>query len=259
MKDFYLTLISNSSTDIYPSNRTNSFIIQLPRKITLKEGHVVGIAEIQFPYNFFNVSEGNNTFSYIRGDYTYEGSITPGYYKSVTELIGQVLYKTREYLGKWLAIDQITNRIKIIKTNELKSPHPNSIDITNNIRKFNFHGRLAAQLGFSPNDNVLEYELSPYVGNVSLGIPDQMLLYCDLIEPQIVGYEFCQVLKIVNTTEGLTEFGTPSHRNFHKIHYIPLLKKEFDSVEINIRDITGKLFPFCHGIVMMKLHFKEKE
>lgn len=85
-----------------------------------------------------------------------------------------------------------------------------------------------------------------------------MMLYCDLIEPQFVGYDLCQIVKIINTTEALMEFGTPSHRSFQKIHYVPVLKKEFDSVEINIRDITGQLFPFRHGIVMMKLHFKEK-
>lgn len=35
------------------------------------------------------------------------------------------------------------------------------------------------------------------------------------------------------------------------------MRKEFDRIEIDIRDITGEYFPFCHGISTVKLHFKD--
>lgn len=100
-------------------------------------------------------------------------------------------------------------------------------------------------------------DLSPYVGNVYFGIPDQMFIYCDIIEPQLIGYESSQVIKIVNTTEKEINFGTSCYRGFQKIHYNPILKKEFDKVDIDIRDITGEFFPFRHGISSVKLHFAE--
>lgn len=258
MKNFYLTLISNSSSDIFPSNKSSSFSVQFPRKIVLGEGCVVGLAEIQFSYNFFNVNEKNNTFTCIHGDYTYRGSITVGYYKSVYELVKEILNQTEKHLGQWLEVDSITNRIKVLRTDEIEAAHPKSKNIENKTRMFYFHGRLATQLGFPPDENVFVYDMSPYVGNVCFGIPEQMMLYCDLIEPQLIGYESSQIIKIVNTTDTRGEFGAPCYRNFQKIHYVPVLKKEFDTIEINIRDITGELFPFCHGIVMVKLHFKDK-
>lgn len=257
MKEFYLTLFSNSAIDIYPLNTTSSFIVHLPQKIILNEGAVVGLAEIQFPYNFFNVSDKNNTFSIVHGDFKYDGAITTGFYKNQKDIVAEVLKQTKEHFGIWIRIDDRTNRSKVIKTEQYTSKH--SISITNSKeRHLSFHGRLATQLGFAPDENVFEYEYSPFIGNAYFGIPEQMLVYCDLIEPQMLGFEKSQVIKVINTTGKEVNFGTPCYRGFQNIHYVPMLRKEFDTVEINIRDITGEYFPFRHGIVMVKLHFKEK-
>lgn len=257
MNEFYLTLFSNSAIDIYPSNTTSSFIVNLPQKIILSEGAVVGLAEIQFPYNLFNVTENNNTFSLVHGDFAYDGSIATGFYNSQKDIVEEVLKETKDHFGDWITIDERTNRTKVIKTDKYKSPHPKSITKFQSGR-LSFHGRLATQLGFAPDENVFEYENSPYVGNSYFGISEQMLVYCDLIEPQMFGFEKSQVIKVVNTTEKEIKFGTPCYRGYQKIHYIPLLRKEFETIEINIRDITGGFFPFLHGIVMVKLHFKQK-
>lgn len=257
MKEFYLTLISNSSCDIFPSNHTASFSVQFPRKIIVGEGSLVGLAEIHYSNNFFNVTSKENKFKLIHGDYKYNGKISCGFYKNVHDLLREILNKTRDHLGEWLEIDPLTNRIIVLNTDQINNPHPNSINKENKTRIFHFHGRLATQIGFPPNDNVFMYTKSPYVGNVYFGIPDQMMIYCDLIEPQLIGYESSQIIKIVNTADTKPEFGASRHHTFQKIHYVPVLKKEFDSIEINIREITGELFPFLHGIVMVKLHFKD--
>lgn len=258
-RDFYITLISSSSNNIYPSNTTSCFNIQLPRDIQLSEEAVVGLAEIHFPYNFFNVTDENNRFSFIHGDYIFNGNITTGFYKTVSELISAILKETQDDLGDWLQLESETNRTKVIKTKKIQTAHPKSKDKESRSRGFYFHDRLAIQLGFPPNENVFKFNISPYVGNIYFGIPNQMLVYCDIIEPQIIGYESSQVLKIINSTESEVKFGTPCYREFHKIHYIPVLKNKFDSIEINIRDISGYKFPFRHGVVMVKLHFKDRK
>lgn len=253
MKDFYITLISNSSLEIYPHNKASTFIVQLPHKIVLNDAWVVGLAEIQYPYNFFNVSEKNNTLTYKNESGIVKRNIEIGFYKSVSEIVDAIRNVTKDF-GEWIVFDPSTNRVKIdskeVGRNEIQSSP---------IRSIKFHGLLALQLGFAPDTNILNYEISPYVGNVYLGIPDRMFLYCDLIEPQLIGYDSTQVLKIVNTTEKEVYFGTSCHRAFQKIHYVPLLKKDFDKVEIDLRDITGQYIPFRHGISSIKLHFKEIE
>lgn len=272
MKQFYVTLISNSSLDIYPGNKPSSFVVQLPHKIVLNEDWVVGLAEIQYPYNFYNVTENNNSFtcdfetnsvySFTNGKYSTVRNIIVGSYRSVGELVKAILYQTPD-LGDWIEFDNSTNRVRIKVTNEIKSSHPLSqnfeSDDINQMRSIQFHGRLALQLGFIPDTNVLTHEFSPYGGNVCFGVPDRIFVYCDLIEPQLIGYESTQVIKIINSTERESEFGTSCYREFQKIHYVPLLKKVFDRVEIDLRDITGEYFPFRHGISSVKLHFKRTE
>lgn len=248
MKQFYITLISNSSLDIYSQNKASSFVVQLPHKIGLTGDWVVGLAEIHYPYNFFNVTENNNSFTITNGSYLSKRNILVGFYKSVSELLKEVLYQSAD-IGDWLEFDGGANRVKIKENNEVKTPR-DSLHIQ-------FHGRLALQLGFIPDTNVLEYDFSPYGGNVCFGVPDRIFVYCDLIEPQLIGYESTQVIKIINSTERKAEFGTSCYREFQKIHYVPLLKKEFDRVEIDLRDISGNYFPFRHGISSVKLHFKQ--
>ena len=63
MKDFFFTLLSNSSINYFPQNTTSSFTVHLAEKITLNGTWKVGIAEIHYKYNFFNVCFSNTFFS----------------------------------------------------------------------------------------------------------------------------------------------------------------------------------------------------
>lgn len=213
---------------------------------------MVGLAEIQFPYNFFNVTENNNTLTCISGTQIEKRSIEVGFYRSVSEVVDAVRKKTADF-GDWIKFDVNTNRIRI----NSKKAGSNTVPLVSN-RSIKLHGHLALQLGFAPDTNILEYNLSPYVGNVYFGIPDQVFVYCDLIEPQLIGYQSTQVIKIVNPAQRKVNFGTSCFQGYQKIHYVPLLKKEFDKVEIDLRDIVGNFIPFQHGISRIKLHFKEK-
>ena len=48
MGDFYMTLPSNSSTDVYPKNNAAQFQTKLPQTYHLND-YEVGLAEIQLP------------------------------------------------------------------------------------------------------------------------------------------------------------------------------------------------------------------
>lgn len=51
MKEFFMTLLSNSSMDLYPENKTSSFTVHLPEKITLNGMWSVAVAEIHYKHN----------------------------------------------------------------------------------------------------------------------------------------------------------------------------------------------------------------
>ena len=46
--------------------------------------------------------------------------------------------------------------------------------------------------------------------------------------------------------------------SFESLHYIPVTRRDFDTIEIDIRDDTGRKLPFQFGHVVVKLHFRLK-
>lgn len=129
--------------------------------------------------------------------------------------------------------------------------------LPDNILKIQLFGSLALQLGFVPEENILNYDVSPDVSSLDFGLPDQMLIYCDLIKPQLIGHESAQVLQIVKCGEKILQFGGNCLKEYTTLHYVPVLIKEFEAITIDIRDHTGGNIPFRHGILTVKLHFKE--
>lgn len=127
-----------------------------------------------------------------------------------------------------------------------------------NMGSISFSARLAMQLGFSPSDNILNFNISSNIGNIYFGIPDQMLIYTDVIEPVLIGHKKAQIIKIVNTNGAskTCAFGDVQTQEFQRIHYTPVMKKEFESISIDIRSYTGLCMPFRHGVSTVKLHFK---
>ena len=75
----------------------------------------------------------------------------------------------------------------------------------------------------------------------------------DIIKSQYHGDVVVPVLRTV-TVKG--EHGSYVSKNFERPHYVPLNKKIFDTISINIRDETGDLVAFEHGKVIITLHFR---
>ena len=89
--------------------------------------------------------------------------------------------------------------------------------------------------------------------NVNLGF-DMLYIYTDCVEQQIVGDVQAQLLQnvCINNFDSLPIQTT----SFEFLHYIPLARRDFDTIEINIRDETESKVPFQFGQVVVKLHFR---
>lgn len=62
---FYLTLLSNSSTNFFPNNKASSFTVQLSNEIRLNSPNwEVGLADILFPPTWENITAGSNIVDY---------------------------------------------------------------------------------------------------------------------------------------------------------------------------------------------------
>ncbi len=93
---------------------------------------------------------------------------------------------------------------------------------------------------------------SPYVADM---FPmSTIYVYCDIVEPQIVGDTNAQLLKTI-PVEG--KFGDVIAKTFTNIQYVPIQTKSFENIEILLRNNTGEPVPFERGKVVSALHFRQ--
>ena len=63
MKDFYITLLSDSSMNMFPSNKQSEFTVRLNHPIKIDvESWEVALVEIATPPEVLNITEENNYF-----------------------------------------------------------------------------------------------------------------------------------------------------------------------------------------------------
>lgn len=276
MKDFYMTLLSNSSLDYYAENKTGSFTVQLPRCMRMEGEWEVAVAEIQYPYTFFTVEDGHNEIliktckitkeyidEYIKSksivkknvSNTASYKITPGFYHDIKDIISAINDIILKKTGQ-PSFFQYDTRSHRVKAKNLKLELD---DKKNMVASCKLSNKLGLLLGYQPNEDIpIDSTYAPHVVNMSKCISDKMLIYCDIVEPQLFGDKFSKVLRVINTIqEGVPHFAQNCIVSFNSRQYIPLQVKHFESVSIDIRDIEGNLLPFQYGTSSVKLHFKK--
>ena len=121
----------------------------------------------------------------------------------------------------------------VLPSNSSMITHPNNTlaqYITNLPRRINISGVVDLRRGF-----------------------ESLYVYSSIVEPRIVGDKIAPLLRIVPITGRHGEMVTT---RFDHVQYIPVLSREFGSVETEIRDDTGRPVPFERGKVTVTLHFR---
>lgn len=281
-----MTLFSNSSMDYYPENKTSTFTVQLPRYMYLEGNWEVAMTEIQYPYTFMNVEDGENKirleaheitpelYKWLASTATDKGpaplgspllidtSILPGYYYDIKDVISTIN----------TAIDKETQQTAFF---EFKS-RANKVGAGNDevqvgrkwIESCKLSPSLGLLLGYPPNStiycdvppNTAIYRdvFAPHAVNNYAVIPEKMLIYCDILEPQIIGDTWGKVLGVISTNSDIQRphFGQSCSTMFNPPQYIPVQSQNFEAIQMDIRDVGGRLMPFQYGTLSVKLHFR---
>lgn len=124
------------------------------------------------------------------------------------------------------------------------------------IEKIKLSPSLARQLGLLPGTNLLTHPNSHQPVEVDRGLPQLIYCYCDIIEEQLVGDTTAPLLRIVNTESKDYSFGRECTQIFNAPIYVPVQKREFSTIEIDLRDGTGSVLPFAHGTSSVLLDFR---
>jgi hypothetical protein len=77
--------------------------------------------------------------------------------------------------------------------------------------------------------------------------------YCSLVEPVFVGDVRVPLLRII-PIKG--QYGETITQSYNMPQYMPVNTSNFDTLEINLRDDTGRAVPFERGKVVVTLHFR---
>ena len=80
-------------------------------------------------------------------------------------------------------------------------------------------------------------------------------VYCDLVEPRVVGDKLTPLLRVVPVAGKSGDMVTRTYQN---VHYVTLQQKSLETVEINIRDDLGDNVSFERGTLNVTLHFRRK-
>ncbi len=84
---------------------------------------------------------------------------------------------------------------------------------------------------------------------------ESLYVYSSIVESRIVGDKIAPLLRIVPITGRHGEMVTA---RFDHVQYMPVLSREFEDVEIEIRDDTGRPVPFERGKVTVTLHLRRR-
>lgn len=269
----------------YPENTVTHYITQLPKPLKLPGEWVVALTEIQFPRTFLhldNVDGLSSTAlpitSYSTGESitskykilpaslpeqepvkvskTHRVSITSGLYSSLNALIDRIneteVFKNHIRMEYNETIGGLVDIYRI----------PNSCIIGECLRPNLIHldDKLSRTLGYVPG-TLMDIHDEPrftgsYPASLSLALPDKLYVYTDICESYITGDVQTPLLRIIPVDNTNYIYGSIQTKSFSPPIYIPLLRTEFSTIEIDIRTDTGKPVPFHSGTLTATLHFK---
>lgn len=238
--DFYVTLRSDSCTDIYPSNTTSNFITRFPHPIELKGEWQVGMVEFHSPNTFEVINSNNNSLYYYPGDDTGRRVDLPvGNYSDIEQIISTLESRIHEQHRDMMQMKYInrTNQVHIRVTDGCKLFIPKGLS-----RVFGSEEPLEID---DTKKCVMDvkYRSAPLYLNV----------LTDIVYPELVGATHQHLLRSVTVPDHKTR---SIEKSFSYPHYITVNKNHIDTISIDIRDDADKPVSFIGGPSTVKVHFR---
>jgi hypothetical protein len=248
---FYLTLPSNSKT----TNTAACFETSLPQQINLEGNWECALCDFIYPNTWFNVLPDQATFQFFDLDNNtrHKIKIVPSRYETVQDLV-KAINEAISFASKGQGFDKYIQ----LTYNELWKFVKLTVD-QKHIKSLKFSEHVTYMLGFT-HEQLTGSKDAEMLKEVALHPPDMhggmhyLYLYCDVLQPQIVGNTLAPLLQVVNV-EG--RYMDIVNRTYISPHYVPVLKKCFSSIEINIKNDQNQLVTFAFGKCIVKLHFRK--
>jgi hypothetical protein len=245
--------------EVYPNNTAAKYMTILPNVIDLNGDWEVALYEIAFPAHFENVMENSHWMKF--DDERVE--LPRGKYSHVVEVLTYMiqLIKSADSLPDaemHIVKDELPsnldrNKITVVYEEDRQKVHV----IVPQRQKIEFSVPMADLLGMLTR---VHDDTRSIKSDRPARIPRRKqfptaYVYTDIVQPVVVGDRQVQLLRTVNmdVDDGDVQM---IHHVYTSPLYVPLGKKHFESIELNIMTDTGKTMPFAEGKSVAVLHFK---
>ena len=185
----------------------------------------------------YNIREGKNSLEiYVPDQWVQEISIQPGYYQKVHHVTDALLKAGLANTTDVVVSYDDTSKRVIVRCAK---------------RYRNRSKRGYSKNVWLPAIRASDKKVSPLsYPKLEINI---FTFYTDIIKSQ---YHADVVVPVLRTVTVKGEHGSYVSKNFERPHHVPLNKKIFDTIGINIRDEAGDLVAFEHSKVIITLHFR---
>lgn len=287
---FYATLVSGKRRE-GPSQ--HGYHVQLAERIHLEGEWEVALTQLISPAPYYTFAGGrfyfgtevrkgervrigdNKSFTSTRISHLGWIDIAPNYYATIDELISTLTLRYREYFDKalWTA-DRTMNRKALDAYRERSAAlrrwgryirfsysKPSQRVIVRIIggggrRRCMLDDSLKRALGFERRGRTLRdsWNVAANPPNLRTAVRN-LYVHLDVIQPQVVGGGRRSLLKIVQAS-GV--YGQPVLLDMDALEFTPVLVKDFDSLNMDIKDSEGLPIPYAGGPVIAKLLFRRR-
>ena len=234
----------------------------MPYRMELDGEWQLGLCEIQYPHSWDTLKGGGNMDSQdnwiLISVKTKKGkeriiaiSIPTGFYSGIVDFIDVINNTVADWKDEIvlkdvfkLFYDPVFKRVKLKLDDDI-------------VKGVILGQTIQYMLGFGIDKTYAftkSVTVAKYPPDITSGF-NTLYVYCDLIQPQIVGNVLAPLLRTVPLSG---EYGSTTNKVFLAPHYLPLRSKSFDSVEIAIRDDTDQPVQFMFGKIIVKVHLKRK-
>lgn len=268
MKDeFYIVLPSNSSMDYYPENTTTRFTTHLPQYVTLHGSWAVSLAEIHMPMTILHVPpEGERNFISIVTNAVPPSSDVDISFKEDRVCVPSGIYQSIDSLLEAInEISCVNGHLRFrCQSNGYITVETICHNCTGMEHAFFFSPELNKILGYTHSEAIVIQRGTTYAAqrpaSLTNGVPNMFFIYTDICEPYITGDVHTPLLRVVpSAAADNSNFGSMKIRSFSPQRYVPLLRTNFQTITIDIRDEFGEPIPFEYGTLTVTLHFKRTD
>lgn len=247
---FYVLCPSNASMELYSDNTPGYFRINLPKRLKLRGRYEVGLAEITYPVTWDTFQEAKAYRLKTKyAERTGQGILTKTLYLTVQELLQELIVKASSslsvstvHLRNIFVYDSFKNRV------QHAMPSPFKVRLSQSV---------SDALGYKNNDWLEGKGEAAYPPDIRLGM-HTLFVYSNIVEPQLVGDTYAPLLRAVAIEDDKKRGAQYQRSTYESPHYAPVITDEISTIEIFIKDDSGKTVVFATGKTVCTLHFRRK-